>query len=299
MTPPVSRRTLISGAAAAAAGLASGGASGVEPPKRAGGPHLRVGCCAYSYRDYLTGKKSPAMTMEQFVDAMAEIGIDGVELTSYYFPPDVTPAYIHGIKKRCFELGLDVNGTAVGNHFTLPPGPERDKQIALVNKWVDYAVEMGAPCVRVFAGEVPKGVTAEDAREWVVECIETCCEYAGQRGVMLALENHGGIVSTVDEILFILGAVKSGWFGMKWDAGNFHTEDPYADLARCAPYAITTHIKTDMRPNGNREDANLARVVKILRDANYRGYLHLEYEGAEEPMVAVPRTLKTLLKLTA
>src|SRR5205823_11660133 len=104
-----------------AAATISNAESVVDPPKRAGGPHLRVGCCAYSYRDYLTGKKIPAMTLEQFLETVAEIGIDGVELTSYYFPKDVTAAYIHKLANRCFLLGLDVNGTAIGNTFTLPP----------------------------------------------------------------------------------------------------------------------------------------------------------------------------------
>src|SRR5207244_63843 len=132
----------------------------------------------------------------------------------------------------------------------------------LVKQWVDYSVELGSPCLRIFAGAVPKGGSEEEARKWAIECIQTCCEYAGAHGVMLALENHGGIVATVDEILGILSAVKSEWLGMKWDAGNFHTEDPYGDLGRFAPYAVTTHIKTDMHPNGKREDADLARVIK-------------------------------------
>jgi sugar phosphate isomerase/epimerase len=258
-----------------------------------------VGCCAYSYRDHLQGKKQPAMTLDDFLNRMAEIGIDGVELTSYYFPDPPTAAYIHKIARRCFQLGLVVNGTAIGNRFTLPAGDERDKQIALVKRWIDYAVDMGAPCARIFAGETPKDSTAEQARKWAIECIETCCEYGESKGVMLALENHGGIVGDADGVLAILQAVKSDWFGMKWDSGNFHTADPYSDLTRTAPYAVTTHIKTEINPGNKKQDADLARVCKILRDAGYRGFLHLEYEAAEDPLVAVPRALRTLLALTA
>jgi sugar phosphate isomerase/epimerase len=271
----------------------------VDPPKRVGGPHLRVGCCAYSYRDFLQGKKQPAMTLDDFLNRVAEIGIDGVELTSYYFPEPPTAAYIHKIARRCFQLGLAVNGTAIGNKFTLPAGEGRDKEIAHVKKWIDYAVDMGAPCARIFAGEIPKDSTAEQGRKWAIECIETCCEYAESKGVMLALENHGGIVGDADGILSILQAVKSDWFGMKWDSGNFHTADPYSDLIRTAPYAVTTHIKTEINPGNKKQEADLSRVCKILREAGYRGYLHLEYEAAEDPLIAIPRALKTLLTLTA
>src|SRR5436309_14813555 len=107
------------------AAVLSGSAGAIEPPVRVGGPHLRVGCCAYSYRDHLQGKKQPAMTLDDFLNRVAEIGIDGVELTSYYFPQDVTAASIHNLARRCFQLRLDVHGTAIGNTFTLPPGEKR------------------------------------------------------------------------------------------------------------------------------------------------------------------------------
>lgn len=299
MNSTLSRRSLLGGGITAASSLlAASEALTVDPPSRTGGPHMRVGCCAYSYRDFLTGKKQPAMTLDDFLNRAAEIGIDGVELTSYYFPEPVTAASIHKLAKRCFQLGLDVNGTAIGNRFTLPLGEERNKQIALVFQWIDRAVDMGAPCARIFAGDVPKGLSEEQARKWVLECIETCCAYAESRGVMLALENHGGLTATADGALAILKSVQSDWFGMKWDSGNFHSADPYADLARCAPYALTTHIKTDIVRGSKREDSDLARIVGILKESGYRGYLHLEYEGSEDPLIAVPKALKQLLKLT-
>jgi sugar phosphate isomerase/epimerase len=297
------RRNFIGGIGAAGISAASASASSVyghsDLPRRVGGPHLRVGCCAYSYRDYLTGKKSPSMSLDDFLNRVAEIGIDGVELTSYYFPTDVNATYIHKLVRRCFLLGLDINGTAIGNRFTLPPGAERDKEIALVRRWIDYAVDMGAPSARIFAGATPAGADEVQARKWVVECIEICCEYAGNKGVVLALENHGGIVATSDGILSILKSVNSEWFGMKWDSGNFHTADPYLDLTKTAPYAVTTHIKTDINPGDKREDSDLARIVQILKNANYRGYLHLEYEGMADPLEMIPKTLKRLLALTA
>jgi sugar phosphate isomerase/epimerase len=74
------------------------------------------------------------------------------------------------------------------------------------------------------------------------------------------------------------------------DTGNFRTVDPYGDLARCAPYAVTVQFKVDMFPKGQpKEDADLPRIVKILRAAGYRGFITLEYEASEDPTTAVPR----------
>lgn len=294
----ISRRELFGTAAGlAATGVIPGAALAIEPPKRAGASYMRVSCAAYSYRDHLTGKKQPAMTLDDFVNRMAEVGIDGVELTSYYFPDPVTADYLHRLSRRCYQLGLAVQGTAIGNKFTVPAGDERGKEIAKVRQGVDWAVDLGAPAVRIFAGGAPDGVTDDQAIKWVIESIEEAAEYAGQKGVMLVMENHGGVTATADGVLAILRGVKNDWFGYKFDSGNFRTADPYADLMKVAPYAVSTHLKTDIYREKQREDADLARIVKILRDAGYRGYLHLEYEAAGDPLTEVPRILGELKRL--
>lgn len=266
-------------------------------PQRVGGSCLRVGCCAYSYRDYLTGKLAPAMAMEGFLDRAAEIGINGVELTSYYFPEPITPGSLHRLARRAWMLGLDITGTAVGNTFALPPGPDREKQLALVRRWIELTPELGGRYIRVFAGPAPEGVDESTARGWVVDCLRELCPEAGKRGLVLALENHGGVVALPEGMLEIVRQVDSEWFGVNMDTGNFHTPDPYADLAQLAPYTVTTHVKTEMHRPGVREAADLPRIVGILREAGYRGYLHLEYEAEEDAAAAVPRVLKDLLAL--
>lgn len=272
----------------------------IDPIRRLGAAKMKLSCAAYSFREQLTGKKQPAMTLEEFIDFCARCGLDGTELTSYYFPKEVTTAYLNRLKHRAFLAGLDISGTAVGNNFSLPPGPERDKQINDVKRWVDHAATLGAPVIRIFSGGTPKGHTEEEARHWCVESIEQSCEYAGQRGVFLALENHGGLSATADGMLALIRAVKSPWFGVNLDTGNFHSADPYAELAAVAPYAVTVQVKTEVSPaGGKKEPADLARIVRILRDVRYRGYIALEYEAAEDPYAAVPRHIDELRKLIA
>ena len=270
-------------------------AHAMEPiPRR--GTHIKLSLAAYSFRDYLTGK-TKSMSLDDFVDLAAQYDLDAVEPTSYYFPEPVTPEYLHQLRRRAFMLGLGVSGTAVGNTFTHPPGPERDKEIAHVKKWVDHAVEMSAPVIRIFAGTVQKGTTEAQARKWCVETIEQSCEYAGQRGIILALENHGGIVATADQLLSIVREIKSPWFGVNLDTGNFRGPNPYEEMAQAAPYAVTVQVKTEISAAGKSSDADLGRVVEILKKAQYRGFIALEYEAKEDPKTAVPRHLKTLRKL--
>ena len=288
-----SRRDFLRLGGLAAAGLITG-TEAAEPISRKGKPVFKVGCAAYSYRQYMTAKESP-MTWEDFLNTAAEIGCDGVELTSYYFPPDVDAGYINRVKRRAFLLGLDVCGTSVGNRFTHPAGPDREQQVAYVKTWINHAGEMGAPCMRVFAGGAPEGTTGDQAMKWVVECLEECLPLAEQRGVILALENHGGVTATAGGVVSMVKAVRSDWVGVNLDTGNFRTDDPYADIAEAAPYTVTTHVKTTVHPNGKEvQPVDVKRVIGTLSGVGYRGYLTLEYEAKEDPKTGVPSFIHSL-----
>lgn len=235
------------------------------------------------------------MTLDDFLNIAAEMDLDGVELTSYYFPPEPEISYLNRLKRRAFLLGLDVSGGAVRDTITFPPGPERDQNTAHIKKWLRHCAELGAPCMRVFAGGAPKGFTEEQAMKHVVECLEECAPEAERQGVIIALENHGGVTATADQIVSMVKAVKSDWVGINLDTGNFATEDPYADIAKAAPYAVTTHVKVQVRPKGQpAEPVDLVKVRAILDKVGYRGYLSLEYEDSEDPMTGVPKFISKL-----
>jgi len=294
----MTRRDVLSAAVTAGVGaVATGPVEGVELPTRGKQARFRVGSCAYSYRDYLQAKTAP-MSYEQFLEACADMDMDGVEMTGYYFPEPIKLADIHRLTRKAFLLGLDVAGTAISTTLSLPPGEERDKNLAKIRQWIDYASDMGARTLRVFAGGPPKGIDNATGRKWVVECVEACLPKAEEKGVILAMENHGGVVADAAGTLEILEAIHSDWFGLKWDSGNYHTADPYGDLAKVAPYAVTTHMKTEIFPGGKSEPTDFARVLDILRGVHYRGYLLLEYEAKEEPKIAVPRVIAELQRLS-
>jgi sugar phosphate isomerase/epimerase len=301
MKSEITRRDFLKTSVRGGLGLAGAGLLGplgvlaVEPLKRAGKPRLQLSLAAYSFREFFN-HKDPAkrITLDDFVDYCADHGCVGAELTSYYFPKGFGNDYLIQLKRHAFLRGVAISGSAVGNNFALPKGPDRDEQIALVKKWVDHCAILGAPHIRVFAGPT-KDKDFAAAKKLCVEALEECGDYAGRHGVFLGLENHGGIVAEPADILDIIQAVKSPWIGINLDTGNFHTDDPYADLAKCAPYAVNVQFKAEiMRRGQKKETADLGRVVKILRDANYHGYLALEYEAPEDPWKSVPQWLEKM-----
>jgi sugar phosphate isomerase/epimerase len=295
----VSRRRVLGIGTAAVLGAGSTPApASIDPTARPAAPAapFKLAVAAYGYRDYLQGARKN-MTLFDFIDRCAAMGSDGVELTEYYFEKPVTPDYVSRLKYRAHLQGQTITGTPIGNNFTAPAGGARDREVKKVRDWIDLSADLGSPAIRIFAGSAPRGVSETEARRNVVEAIEACCEQAARRGVFLAVENHGGVVATPDGLLEIVTAVKCPWVGVNLDTGNFHTDDPYADLARCAPYAVSVQYKVEVVRGGKTEAADFARILQILRDAHFRGFVTLEYEAREDPVVAIPRHVVEMRKL--
>lgn len=264
-------------------------AGAIAPLDRPGKPRLRLSLAAYSFRDQFKDPK--LMTLPRFIDLCADAGLEGTELTSYYFPSEPTPEFLLSLKRQAHLRGVTVSGTSVGNNFALPDGAERDREITSVKQWIDRAAILGAPHIRVFAG-APKGISHEEGIKQVIRGFQETCAYAGTKGIFLGLENHGGVVATPDGMLEIIKAVDSPWFGVNLDTGNFHSDDPYAELAMIAPYAVNVQVKVEMKRGKNPpEPADLPRLFRLLQDANYQGFVVLEYEAKEDPFTAVPAWL--------
>ena len=273
-------------------------ARATKPFCRARPSHFKLSLAAYSFRDCLTGAHK-RMDLFGFTDLAAKLALDAIEPTAYYFPDKVTDDYLHRLRQYAFRLGLDISGTAIGNDFCLPPGAERDEQLAQAHRWIDHAAELDAPTVRVLSGNWVQGTSDKELEERVVQALEELLPHAEKKGVTLALENHGGGATvTSAQLLRIVKRVDDPNLGVNLDTGNFHSEDPYREIAEVAPYAVNVQIKTEIRRMGQtKEPADLLRTIEILRKAKYSGYVVLEYNAAEDPMSAVPRYIKILRSL--
>ena len=253
---------------------------------------MRLGCCAYSYRDLL---KDGQWTLQDFIRTCCELGLDGVELTSYYFP-NTERSYLNDIKRCCAGYGLHVAGTAVGSNFCKAAEAERREQVEMTKQWIDYSVVLGAPCIRVFAGPIPEGHTEDEAVGWAVAAMRECAEYGGERGVLVAMENHGGITATAPQVERLVKAVDHPWFGLNLDFGNFR--DPQTEFAPVAPHAVTTHAKVTHRDReGNSRTVDYAFARHVMEQVGYKGYISIEFEEPEDPRDGVPRFVEELKRV--
>lgn len=285
----MNRRLFLAAAAAAPAGAAL--AQPAENlPKKA---RLKPALCAYSFRQDLQSK---AKTYEDLVRACVDWDVDGLDMTVYWVP-STDPAWLHSLRRLAYRCGVEIYSIAIRTELTRSEPKERDAEVENIRKWVDVAAELGAGHIRVFGGYLRGGATEEQAVPWVVECLQRGAEYAGSRGILLGLENHGGITTRAGRILEILRKVNSPWVGINLDTGNF-PQDPWRQMEMCLPYAVNVQVKSEMtHENGQRGPQDWDRVVKLVAASGYKGYLSLEYEAKEPAATAVPRLLGELRTL--
>lgn len=294
---PINRRAFLSATASAAvATTLSPAAATAAPISRAGKSQLRVGLAAYSMRQYLQAKPGTtgAMDLLGFIDWSATLGVDAVELTSYFFPSTFDRAYLNEVKRRCHINGLDISGGAIRNNYTLPDDdPELQKWLVHTDTWLGHYAVLGAPVVRVFSGVPPKGMSEEQGIANGIKNLKKALVFAEKHGVILGLENHDYLMK-IDRMLPALKQIDSPWFGVNLDSGNVDDVDVYTQLQKIVPYAVNVQLKVDTGPVKQKVPTDVPRFVKMLKDANYRGYVVLEYESAPDPYEAIPTHLAAL-----
>ena len=253
---------------------------------------LKTSLNAYSFNDPLSKGK---MNLDDLLEFCAENQFDAVDLTGYYFPgyPEVpTDEYLYHIKQKAFLLGLEISGTGVRNDFTDPDPVKRKASVELVKKWIVAAEKLGAPVIRVFSGTADtKGMPRAEVVDYLVKDLAECAEFGKAHGVVVAIQNHNDFIKTADQAIEIIRRVNSDWFGLILDIGSFRT-DPYNEIAQTIPYAVNWQLKETVFVNGIEQKTDLNRLMKIISESGYRGYLPIETLGEGDPKVKVPRFLK-------
>lgn len=298
----ISRRSFLQ--ISGAAGLACAGSPFASrlpatpaPFARSGAPRLKLSVSAMSFARYFTYNRGKAVAVApdkaldvfKFVDYCAAHGCDA-EPTTYFFTEE-TDEYLVRVRRHCFLRGTAITSAPISNNFSLPKGPARDQDLAHVKRWIDHAAVLGTSQVRVFIGQTD-ALSREEADQLVIAGLEECGEYAGKRGVFLAIENHD-VTNTAARLLPIVKAVKNSWVGLNLDAG-LAVADPYQEFATCLPFAVNIHLKTDLTVAGKREPMDFPRIARLLRAGGYQGWVALKYESQEDPYVAVPRALEAM-----
>ena len=268
---------------------------------------IKLAVSSYSYWHFRT----PKVPIEQVIDEASVLGLAGVDVLHRQMESE-EPDYLNKLKRHAFQKGVAVISLSIHQDFVSPDEGERQEAIDHTKHCIDLAHQMGIPSIRLNSGrwgtsgsfdtlmanrgiEDPiEGYTDDDAFGWCINSIEQCLPYAEEKGVLLALENHWGLTSTPEGLLRIRKSIDSDWLGILLDTGNF-LEEPYDKLKVVAPYANFIQAKTYY---GGGEwytlDLDYKRIIKLLRDVNYQGYISIEFEGKEEAESGVRKSVEML-----
>lgn len=259
---------------------------------------LKISLNAFSFDKPL---KAGTMSLDDLLDFCARTGFDGVDLTGYYFPGyPAVPAddYIYHIKRKAFRLGIDLGCTGVRNDFTWADPVKREGEKKLVRDWIDVARKLGAPGLRIFAGVLSKEEYSWEQRaKWIVNDIRECADYGKANGVMIALQNHNDFIKSAADVEKIMRMVDHSWVGLMLDIGSYHSPDPYKDIAATAGYAITWQMKEQVFVNETQVETDYEKIIKIVKECGYRGYLPLETLGEGDPSTKVETLYKKVYSI--
>jgi sugar phosphate isomerase/epimerase len=259
---------------------------------------LLPGCCAYSYdKDLSHGR----MTLEDFILKAVELEIVSVDMTVYYLK-STEPEYLHSLRHMAYKHAVAFSGAACGASMVQDSASKRTDALNQIKKWVDVTNELGASHLRIFAGKLPNGANMKDAIDWVVESMKAACDYSGKKGITLGLEDHEGVTQTSDVCLEIMQRVDSPYAGINLDITNFittPTQDAYAQIAACVPYASgNIHIRDHFY---DRNPVDMDRIWQMFAKAGHQGYVSAEYEASFPDSLpsstGVPKLIETIKSL--
>jgi sugar phosphate isomerase/epimerase len=236
---------------------------------------LLPGCCAYSYNQEL---RHGGMTLEDFILKAVDLHLVAVDMTVYYLG-STEPGYLHGLRRLAYKHGVAFSGASCGVSMVQADAANRAEGLKQIKKWIDVTDQLGASHLRIFAGKLPAGSSLKDAIDWVVECMKSACDYSGEKGITLGVEDHEGVTQNADTCLEIMQRVNSPHAGINLDITNFIStpaQDAYAQIAACISYATNIHIR-DHFYDGTPVDMD--RVWRIFAKAGHQGYVSAEYEA--------------------
>ncbi|UII80386.1 sugar phosphate isomerase/epimerase [Flagellimonas sp. CMM7] len=281
---------------------------------------MKVGIDSYCYHRFFgevyPGQDAPEKTisLEEFLDKAIALNIDGLSLESCFIP-QFDDGYLANIKRILDNAGLD-RVYAWGHPDGLEGGTNLEAYDEMIAH-IDYATKIGADVMRVVGSSHLFRFEAHDQRlDKLTEMFRSAVQIAKRKGVRLAIENHIDFDS--DEVLKLIKAVDSEYFGVNFDTGNFLRvlDDPIQGMKKLAPYVFATHIKDLLPvkeiavnewnffscvPTGLGIIDN-SKLIRLLKDADYKGFLaveidnlHPDYSNKEEKVIAA--SIKELKKL--
>jgi sugar phosphate isomerase/epimerase len=263
---------------------------------------FKISLAQWSLNKELFGKKLDNLDFPKV--ARETYGIEAVEFVNQFFKDKVRDAaYLKDLKKRADDHDVTCVLIMIDNEGDLgdPDKTARNQAVENHKSWVDAAAALGCHSIRVNTGH---NYSADDVGTAAEGC-RALAEYGAKNKINVICENHGGPSSDPDALIALIKAVGLPTFGTLPDFGNFPRKDDkyeidvYDAIARMMPYAKGVSAKSyDFNSDGQETQLDFARILKIVTDSGYHGYVGIEYEGGRlnehDGILATKKLLESL-----
>ena len=242
-------------------------------------------------------------------------GIDAIEyVNSFFFEKAEDKSYLKEMKNRADDYGVKSLLIMCDNEGSLgdPNNQKRQKAVENHYKWHEAAKYLGCHSIRVNAylteslhglevGDYTKTGSYENQVSLAADGLRKLTEFGANIGINTIVENHGGLSSDGAWLASVMKAVDHPMCGTLPDFGNFRIKgdrwyDRYKGVKELMPFAKAVSAKShDFDSNGNETRTDFFRMMDIVMDAGYSGYVGIEYEGSEMDEMSGIKATKDLL----
>jgi sugar phosphate isomerase/epimerase len=274
---------------------------------------MKKAICHYSFhRRYAAEKWTP----DRLAQEVAALGVEGIDYHARLLGSTEGTAAL--VKAAVVKHGLTLSGMSFSTNFNRAKKEELKSEVEATKKWVQFAAGLKAPVSRIFGGHITddeRKDPAARAAAWqrMIDGVAAVTKEAEKFGLVLALENHGGLPCTAQEQIDAIKAINSPSLRATIDFGNYMSggEEGHVATAKVAPYCAYVHVKDYKKvadkatPWGwsplacavGEGDVKLTACMEALKKSGYTGFVALEYEGPEDETTGVPKSVATLKKL--
>ncbi|MEW4489561.1 sugar phosphate isomerase/epimerase family protein [Thalassoglobus sp. JC818] len=296
MIPSLERRQFLQGTAAlAASALLPQFALSADKK-----PLYQISLAQWSLHKAIFDKKIDNLDFAKI--AKTEFDIHAIEyVNQFFFEKAKDESYLADMKKRAADNGVQSLLIMVDREGQLGD-PDKNKRAQTVDnhkKWVEAAKFLGCHSIRVNAAS--RG-TYDEQIEYAADGLAQLTDFAKPLGLNILVENHGGLSSNAAWLSTVMERVADPHCGTLPDFGNFRISDDnwydrYQGVEELMPFAQAVSAKSyDFDENGNDTRTDFLKVMKIVLDAGYRGFVGIEYEGHQLDEYAGIRATKKLLE---
>ncbi|NIA06428.1 MAG: TIM barrel protein [Actinobacteria bacterium] len=250
-------------------------------------------------------------TLDRLAEEVKRLGVEGVDFHVRFLGSSTEAAGL--IKGALSKHGLILSGLSMSNNFNQVDSSQFKTEVQTVKEWLAVAAQVEAPVSRIFGGHIiAENLWDESAkasgRQRILDGLGQVVGEAEKLGVVLALENHGGLPCTGEEQVEVIETINSPCLKATVDVGNYMQGGQEAQLgtAIVAKHCAYVHFKDFKKVPDNstpwgwklvpcivgQGDVDHAACLKALAAGGYDGFVALEYEGHEDETVGVPQSVE-------